>query len=139
MFPIEPGDAGELIETAVTAISVLGGAMAYCSGYSASKAVSEEQPTRDRQSTGQRGAGGGLLLGLANSDHGSYHQDVDLMARFLKFPRGAVVLSTIVSMAAGVAIVGFGAPPAILILASWAGATVYMELNSRINRRLGRR
>ena len=44
MFPIEPGDARELIEAAVTAISVLGGAMAYCSGYFASQAVSEEQP-----------------------------------------------------------------------------------------------
>lgn len=44
MFPIESGEANELIEAAVTAISILGGAMAYCSGYSASRAVSEEQP-----------------------------------------------------------------------------------------------
>jgi hypothetical protein len=64
---------------------------------------------------------------------------MDLMVRLLKFPRGAIILSSLVSVAAGVAIVGFGAPPAILILASWAGATVYMQLNSRINRRLGRR
>lgn len=64
---------------------------------------------------------------------------MDLMVRFLKFPRGAIILSSLVSTAVGIAIVGFGAPPAILILASWAGATVYMELNSRINRRLGRR
>lgn len=44
MLPIEPGDAGQLIEAAVTAISVLGGAMAYCSGYTGAQAVSEEQP-----------------------------------------------------------------------------------------------
>jgi hypothetical protein len=44
VFPIEPGDAGQLIEAAITAISVLGGAMAYCSGYTAARAVSEEQP-----------------------------------------------------------------------------------------------
>jgi hypothetical protein len=43
MFPIEPGGASELIEAAVTAISILGGAMAYCSGYYASRAMSEEQ------------------------------------------------------------------------------------------------
>lgn len=64
---------------------------------------------------------------------------MDLMARLLKFPRGAVILSSIVSIAAGAAIVGFGAPPGILILASWAGATVYMQVNPRIKRRLGRR
>jgi len=44
VFLIEPGNAGQLIEAAVTAISVLGGAMAYCSGYTAAQAVSEEQP-----------------------------------------------------------------------------------------------
>jgi hypothetical protein len=64
---------------------------------------------------------------------------MDLMVRLLKFPRGAIILSSIVSVAAGAAIVDLGAPPAVLILASWAGATVYMQLNSRINRRLGRR
>jgi hypothetical protein len=74
MLPIESGEASELIEAAVTAISILGGAMAYCSGYSAS-------------------------------------QDMDLMARFLKFPRGAAILSSFVSVAAGVAIVGFARRP----------------------------
>lgn len=64
---------------------------------------------------------------------------MDVMARLLKFPWGAVILSTLISVAAGIAIIIFGAPPAVLILASWAGATAYMQLNSRINRRLGRR
>ncbi len=44
MFSIEPGDANQLIEAAVTAVSILGGEMAYCSGYAAVRAVSEEQP-----------------------------------------------------------------------------------------------
>jgi hypothetical protein len=44
VFTIGPGNARELIEASVTAISVLGGAMAYCSGYFASQAASEEQP-----------------------------------------------------------------------------------------------
>jgi hypothetical protein len=76
---------------------------------------------------------------MASGSHRSYHRDVDLMARFFKFPRGAIVLSTLVSATAAIAIIAFGAPPAIFILSSWAGATAYMELNSRINRRLGRR
>jgi hypothetical protein len=61
------------------------------------------------------------------------------MARLLKFPRGAIVLSTLVSTCSAIAIVVFDAPPATFILASWAGATVYMQLNTRINRRIGRR
>ena len=44
MFSIGPGDANQLIEAAVTAISVLGGAMAYCSGYTAAQAVAGELP-----------------------------------------------------------------------------------------------
>lgn len=35
------GEARELIEAAVTAVSVLGGAMAYCSGFAAARAVAE--------------------------------------------------------------------------------------------------
>jgi len=61
------------------------------------------------------------------------------MARFLKFPRGAIVLSTLVSAAAAIAIIAFDAPQAMFVLSSWAGATAYMGLNSRINPRLGRR
>jgi hypothetical protein len=64
---------------------------------------------------------------------------MDLMARLLQFPWGLVGLSSIVSVASGVAILGFGAPPAILILASWATATFYMTMKPRINRRLDRR
>jgi hypothetical protein len=61
------------------------------------------------------------------------------MARLLKFPRGAIALSALVSTCAAIAIIAFNAPPATFILASWAGATVYIQLNTRIKRRLGRR
>jgi hypothetical protein len=52
---------------------------------------------------------------------------------------GASTLSAIISVASGVAIISFGAPPAILILASWAGAAVYMAISARIDRRFDRR
>jgi hypothetical protein len=45
MISLDGDIARELIETAVTAISVLGGAMAYWSGYSASQAMAEQQPS----------------------------------------------------------------------------------------------
>lgn len=44
MFPIDAADARELLNAVVTAVSVLGGAMAYMSGYFASRAMSEDQP-----------------------------------------------------------------------------------------------
>jgi hypothetical protein len=44
MLALEAGDARDLIEAAVTAVSVLGGAMAYHSGYAASRAMAEDQP-----------------------------------------------------------------------------------------------
>jgi hypothetical protein len=44
VFSIEPSETDQLIEAAVTAISILGGAMAYCSGYTAAQGVSEELP-----------------------------------------------------------------------------------------------
>lgn len=61
------------------------------------------------------------------------------MARLLQFPWGLVALSSTVSVASGVAILAFEAPPAILILASWVTATFYLEMRRRIDRRLGRR
>lgn len=63
---------------------------------------------------------------------------MDLMAKLLQFPRGLAATSGIVSLLCGAAILAFGAPPAILILAMWATATVYMTMKPRINRRLGR-
>lgn len=44
MAIIDPGGLKNLIEAAVTAVSVLGGFMAYLSGYAASKAVAARAP-----------------------------------------------------------------------------------------------
>jgi hypothetical protein len=44
MSSLDAESARGLIEAAVVAISVLGGAMAYFSGYSAAQAISERQP-----------------------------------------------------------------------------------------------
>lgn len=45
MLPVDATDARDLLNAAVTAVSVLGGAMAYTSGYFASQATSEGQPS----------------------------------------------------------------------------------------------
>lgn len=61
------------------------------------------------------------------------------MKWMFQFPWGTLATSTAVAVATGVAILGFGAPPAVLVPVAWASATIYMGLNSRFNRRLGRR
>ncbi|HEU4736099.1 MAG TPA: hypothetical protein VFS48_03615 [Solirubrobacterales bacterium] len=43
MLLFDASDVRELLNAAVTAVSVLGGAMAYMSGYFASRAMSEDQ------------------------------------------------------------------------------------------------
>jgi hypothetical protein len=43
MLLFEASDVRELLNAAVTAVSILGGAMAHTSGYFASRAVSEKQ------------------------------------------------------------------------------------------------
>jgi membrane protein YqaA with SNARE-associated domain len=45
VLPIDVADTRELLNAVVTAVSVLGGAMAYMSGYFASRAMSENQPS----------------------------------------------------------------------------------------------
>jgi hypothetical protein len=44
MTPIDAGSAGEFLEAIIAAFSVLGGGMAYCSGYGAAQALAERQP-----------------------------------------------------------------------------------------------
>jgi hypothetical protein len=44
MAIIETGDVRELVESAVTAVSILGGSMAYFSGYVAAQALAEGDP-----------------------------------------------------------------------------------------------
>jgi hypothetical protein len=43
VLPIDAANTRDLIEAAVAAVSVLGGAMAYSSGYAATQAVAERQ------------------------------------------------------------------------------------------------
>ena len=62
------------------------------------------------------------------------------MTRFLfSFPWGTLTTSTSVAVITCIAIVGLGAPPAILVPVLWGSMTVYDVLDSRFNRRLGRR
>ena len=44
MSSLDAGSARGLLEAAVVAISLLGGTMAYFSGYAAAQAISEQQP-----------------------------------------------------------------------------------------------
>lgn len=69
MFAIDAGNTSSLVEVAVTAISVLGGAMAYCSGYFASQALAEGQrpdvvARRVNEGIGQ-GFNWGMVLAVA--------------------------------------------------------------------------
>jgi len=117
--------------------------MAYFSGHAAALAVSEEQSPEVLSQQVNKGLGEGFTWGwpavVVALVIEMWTRWRDPMARFLRFPRGAILLSTLVSAAAAIAIIAFDAPPAIFILATWAGATAYMELSPRINRRLGRR
>jgi hypothetical protein len=54
------------------------------------------------------------------------------------FPWGMLATSTSVAIATGIAIIAFGAPPAILIPVGWASATAYRVLSSRFERQLNR-
>jgi hypothetical protein len=65
MLPVDATDARELLNAAVTAVSVLGGAMAYTSGYFASQTTSEGQPgdvlgQRVNEALGRGSIGDGL-------------------------------------------------------------------------------
>jgi hypothetical protein len=60
--------------------------------------------------------------------------------RFLfSFPWGTLTTSTSIAVMTGIAIIGLGAPPAILVPVTWGSMTVYGVLGSRFDKRLGRR
>lgn len=63
MILIDSGSARELLEAAVTAVSVLGGAMAYYSGYSATQAMSEGQSPEILSERINEGLGEGFTAG----------------------------------------------------------------------------
>jgi hypothetical protein len=63
VFSLDAGSARELLEAAVTAVSILGGAMAYYSGYSASQAMAEGQPSEILSQRVNEGIGEGFTAG----------------------------------------------------------------------------
>jgi hypothetical protein len=60
---VDTESASALIEAAVTAISVLGGTMAYFSGHAAAQAVFEEQPPEILSQLVNEGLGEGFTWG----------------------------------------------------------------------------
>lgn len=63
MFPIETVDPRELLEATVTAVSILGGAMAYTSGFSASRAMQRRQAADILSQRINEGIGQGFAVG----------------------------------------------------------------------------
>lgn len=63
MAPVEADSARELLEAAVTAFSILGGAMAYFSGYLAAQAIYEHQPPHVVAQRVNEGIGEGFTKG----------------------------------------------------------------------------
>ncbi len=62
------------------------------------------------------------------------------MIRFLfSFPWGTLASSMLVTVVTGIAIIGMGAPPVILVPVTWGGMTIYGFLSHRFDQRLGRR
>lgn len=60
------------------------------------------------------------------------------MERLIQNPWTLLAMSTVLSTASFIAIVGFGAPPLTLILVGLAGSTIYMEIEARVRGRSGR-
>lgn len=57
------------------------------------------------------------------------------MERLTSFPWGTLTLSAVTTVIADVAIFAFGAPAWILLPVTWAGATLYLAMSSRVDRR----
>jgi hypothetical protein len=63
MTPIEAGNARELLEAVVTAFALLGGSMAYFSGYLAARALAENQLPHVVAQRVNEGLGEGFVRG----------------------------------------------------------------------------
>jgi hypothetical protein len=63
MTPIETSGARELLEAAVAALSILGGGMAYTSGFLAAQALAERQPPHVVAQRVNEGVGFGFFWG----------------------------------------------------------------------------
>jgi hypothetical protein len=63
---------------------------------------------------------------------------MDLIARILGSQRGLFAVSSVVSVITGVAIIGFGAPPVILVVVAYGQAMLVGASSGWVRRRLGR-
>jgi hypothetical protein len=61
------------------------------------------------------------------------------VALLMRFPWGPLAFSTTVSIATGVAILGFGMAPKMLVPIAWGTTATYAAFSSWAYRRLGRR
>jgi hypothetical protein len=61
---MEPTGLNELVQSAITAVSILGGAMAYTSGYNAARALAEEDPPEVAGQSINEGLGRGFAVGF---------------------------------------------------------------------------
>lgn len=61
------------------------------------------------------------------------------MVKIMGSMRGLFLLSCLISLLTGVAILGFGAPPVILVAVAWGGALFISAMRDRVERHLGRR
>jgi len=59
--------------------------------------------------------------------------------QLIRFPWAPLIFSTIVSAATGIAILGFGMAPKMLVPIAWGTAMFYSAFSSWAYRRLGRR
>ena len=64
MIPVEPGNAREFLEAIIAAFSVLGGVMAYYSGYAGYQALAQDQPPSSLAHEINQGIGEGFALGV---------------------------------------------------------------------------
>jgi hypothetical protein len=64
MAPCDAGSTRELLEAVVAAFAVLGGLMAYFSGYSAAQAIAQSQPPHVVAQQVNEGVGEGFVKGV---------------------------------------------------------------------------
>ena len=61
---MEPNGLSELVQSAVTAVSILGGAMAYMSGYNATRAIAENDSPETASQRINEALGTGFAAGF---------------------------------------------------------------------------
>ncbi len=67
MIPVDAASAREFLEAVIAAFSVLGGVMAYFSGYAASRALDRNEPPEIVAQSINEGVGVGFDVGVLSS------------------------------------------------------------------------